>query len=71
MRDSCENIASKLKEIEDEQEIENKVNILRVVSPAQYSDNLMSGPVGGPGQDRGDVRQAPRDQTGDWSPLSG
>ena len=25
MRESCENIVSKLKEIEDEQEIENKV----------------------------------------------
>ena len=40
MRDSCENIASKLKEIEDEQEIENKVNMFRVVGPAQSSDNL-------------------------------
>ena len=29
MRDSCENIASKLKEIEDEQEIENKVYLER------------------------------------------
>ena len=40
MRDSCENIASKLKEIEDEQEIENKVNMLVLVGPAQSSDNV-------------------------------
>lgn len=35
MRDSCENIASKLKEIEDEQEIENKVYLEELVSSPQ------------------------------------
>ena len=37
----------------------------------QFSDEIMSGPARGPGQDRGDVREAPRDPPGDGSPLSG
>ena len=37
----------------------------------QFSDEMMSGPAGGPGEDRGDVREAARDQTGDGGPVPG